>query len=214
MATTVTTATPTSQPVSQAEVQKAQAQLHRMRRSLASWLKYRKMNDDVVAGTRPSTKWPQAVAVQYASQRNWDTEQKLADQLHALLSEVMPNAVLPDPDTKANPAAAPQLAQIAITGQPPAAVSSPQGQGATAPWLWPVVIVGGLLLAVTTAISSYADVAKSQEEYACIQAGACTDYGFWLKAAAVAGLGWFLWTQTGIKDTVKSFGRRSSAKGG
>jgi hypothetical protein len=204
--------TAVSQPVSTAEVQKAQAQLTRMRRSLATWLKHRKMNDDVVAGIRPSKKWPQAVAVQYASQRDWAIEQKLADQLHALLSEVMPNAALPDPNVSTNNAAAVQLAQIAISGQAPAAQAAPMAQGSTPPWLWPVAIVGGLLLAVTTAISSYADVAKSKEEYNCIQAGACTDYGFWLKAAAVAGLGWFLWTQTGLKDTVRGIGRREGSR--
>ena len=206
-------ATAMSQPVSAAEVQKANAQLHAMRRSLASWLKYRKWNDDVVAGTRPSKKWPRAVAAQYASQRDWSVEQKLADQLHALLSEVMPNAALPSPDVHTNPNAAPQLATIAITGQAP--LATPEAQGASPAWLWPVLIVGGLLLAVTTAIGSYADVAKTKEQYACIQAGACTDYGFWLKAGGVAALAWFLWTQTSIRETVRSIGhRRSHAQGG
>jgi hypothetical protein len=109
---------------------------------------------------------------------------------------------------QSNPQAAVQLAQIAITGKAPTTTSSPTASGGTMPWLWPVVIVGGLLLAVTTAISSYADVAKTQEQYACIQAGACTDYGFWLKAGGIAMLGWFLWTQTSLKDTVRSLGKR------
>jgi hypothetical protein len=182
-----------------------------MRHSLKSWLKYRQWNDDVVAGTRP-TRQPRAIAVRIAQQRDWATEQNLADHLHALLSEVMPDAALPEPDVKANPSAAVQLAQIAISGKAPPTTAGPQAQGSTPPWLWPVLIVGGLLLAVTTAIGSMADVAKTKEEYACIQAGACTDYGFWLKAGGIAALGWFLWTQTSLKDTIKSWGR--ARKGG
>jgi hypothetical protein len=200
-----TSSTSMSAPVSQQEVAKAQAYLNKMRRSLAAWLKYRRMSDEVAAGAR-QTKKPLAVARQIVSQRDWNTEQKLADQLHVLLSEVMPDAALPDPSVKANPNAAVQLAQIAIGGT--SAASSPTATGSTPPWLWPVVIVGALLLAVTTAISSYADVAKSHEQYACIQAGACTDYGFWLKAGGIAMLGWFLWTQTSLPETVRAFGKR------
>lgn len=205
----------TMAPVSTLEVQKATAELRKMRGALAQWLKYRRMNDEVTQGVR-ATKKPRALAVQIiAQQRDLATEQKLADQLHTLLSEVMPDAALPAPSVQANPLAAVQLAQIAITGQPPPTTSTPTATGSTQPWLWPVLIVGGLLLAVTTAISSYADVAKSQEQYACIQAGACTDYGFWLKAAAVVGLGWFLWTQTSLPQTVRgAFGPGHGKKGG
>jgi hypothetical protein len=202
---------PTSAPVSKEEVMKAQAHLNRMRRSLVAWLKYRRWNDDIATGKRQTTK-PRALALQIVKQqRDWATEQKLADQLHVLLSEVMPDAPLPEPDVTANPNAAVILAQIAITGRLPATVASPEPTGANPAWLWPVLIVGGLLLAVTTAIGSIADVAKSKEEYACIQAGACTDYGFWLKIGGVAMIGWLLWTQTSLKDTI---GRLGTAKGG
>ena len=196
----------TSAPVSPQEVAKAQAHLRRMRQSLVKWLRYRSMNDQVMAGTRKTSK-PRALAMQIVAQnRNAATEQNLADQLHTLLSEVMPNAALPNPSLASNPNAAVQLAQIAITGQPPSSVASPEATGATPGWLWPVLIVGGLLLAVTSAISTYADVAATQEQYACIQAGACTDYGFWLKVGGIAMLGWFLWTQTSIKDSFKALG--------
>ncbi len=191
-------------PISTLEVQKAQSQLHQMRHSLGRWLKYRQILDEVAAGTRQTSK-PQALAMQIAqSSRDWATEQKLANQLHVLLSEVMPDATIPEPDVTANPQAAVQLAQIAISGKPPVTAAAPIAQGgASPPWLWPVLIVGGLLLAVTTAISSMADVAKSKEEYACIQAGACTDYGFWLKVGGAALVGWFLWTQVGVGAKVK-----------
>lgn len=67
-----------------------------------------------------------------------------------------------------------------------------------------MLIVGGLLIAVTTAIKTAADVAKDSEEKACIQAGACTDYGFWLKAGGVTALVWFAWRELGVGDVVKS----------
>lgn len=190
--------------ISSSEVQKAQAQLHHMRRSLQHWLKYRQILDEVAAGARQTSK-PQALAMQIAkTSRDWAVEQKLADQLHVLLSEVMPDSALPAPDVTANPNAAVTLAQIAISGKPPVAAAAPVStSGVSPPWLWPVLIVGGLLLAVTTAISSMADVAKSKEEYACIQAGACTDYGFWLKVGGAAIVGWFLWTQVGVGAKVK-----------
>jgi len=188
-------ATSMAAPISPQDVAKAQAHLRRMRSSLSSWLKYRAMNDQVVAGARATTK-PRAIAMQViqrqAAQRAV-TERNLADQLHTLLSEVMPNTSLPDP---AQPGAAVPLAQIAITGRVPSAMSSPEATGAAEAWLWPAIIVGGLLLAVTTAVRSMADVAATQEQYACVQAGGCTDYSLWLKAAGVVVLGWFLWTQT------------------
>jgi len=189
-----------SMAVSPQEVAKAQAHLRRMRSSLAKWLRYRAMNDQVMAGTRPTAK-PRALAVQIIAQnRSAATEQHLADQLHTLLSEVMPNAALPDSNLASNPNAAVQLAQIAITGQAPAA--SPQATGSTEAWLWPVLIVGGLLLAITTAINSYADVAATQEQYACVQAGGCNDYSLWLKVGAAVIAGWFLWTQTDLKHSL------------
>ncbi len=57
---------------------------------------------------------------------------------------------------------------------------------------------------VTTAIKTAADVAKDSEEKACIMAGACTDYGFWLKAGGVTALAWFAWRELGLGDTIKS----------
>jgi hypothetical protein len=66
-----------------------------------------------------------------------------------------------------------------------------------------VLIVGGLLLAVTTAVKTAADVAKEREHYACIQAGACTDYGFWLKWAGIGTLAYFAWNDMGVGDMVK-----------
>lgn len=183
--------------VSKDAVSKAKIELDRMKRSLASWLKYRKLNDAVAAGSAP-TKKPLAYAQTVIAQsRDWGAEQKLAKQLHVLLAESFPGAQLPDPDVQKNPEAAVQLALMAING-PGTATSSPVTQDG---WMWPVLIVGGLLLAVTTVVRTLADVQKEREHNACIQAGACTDYGFWLKAGGVAALVWVAW-QMGLKERV------------
>lgn len=185
--------------VSTGDVANAKVELQRMKRSLAGWLKYRRLNDAVSAGVVPTKKSRAYAREVVAQSRDWNAEQRLAKQLHVLLSESFPNASLPDPDVAKNPQAAVQLATIAIRG-PGAEMASPEPQGMA--WLWPVLIVGGLLLAVTTAIKTAADVAKDKEHTACIQAGACTDYGFWLKAGGVAALGFVAW-QMGLGERVK-----------
>jgi hypothetical protein len=193
--------------VSKNDVSHARVELDRMKRSLQSWLKYRKLNDAVAAGQAP-TKKPLSYARLVVSQsRDWDAEQRLAKQLHVLLAESFPDAQLPDPNVTVNPQVAVQLAQIAINGPGPT-LNSPQAQGFV--WMWPVLIVGGLLLAVTTAIKTAADVSKEKERIACIQAGACTDYGFWLKAGGIAALAWVAW-QMGVGEKIK---RAVKGKGG
>lgn len=184
--------------VSRSDVQRAKVELDRMRGSLKAWLKFRTLNDAVVAGTAP-TKKPRAFAREVIAQsRDWDAEAKLAKQLYVLLSETMPGVQLPEPNVVVNPQAAVQLAQIALNGPPS---SSPQAQGA---WYtsWPIMIVGGLLLAITVTVSSIANVAKDREEKACIQAGACTDSGFWLKIGGVSMLVYIAW-QMGLGERVK-----------
>lgn len=195
--------------IAKSQVQTAAQELHSMRRSLSSWLKFRLRNDKVLAGTAP-TKKPLSYAQRViASSRDLSIEQDLATKLHVLLTEVMPGASLPNPDVRDNPNAAVQLANIALVG------ASPQAQAkqaelsgfftspASHPWLWPVLIVGGLLLAITTAIKTAADVAKDKEEKACIEAGACTDFGFFLKAGGVAMLGFVAW-QAGLGTIIKN----------
>ena len=174
-----------SQLVTQNKVAKAGAELASMRRSLVSWLRFRAVNDQV--GVRPANRAAH--------------DQDLADKLHALLSELLPNAALPNPNVRQNPSAAVQLAQIAVTGEQAVMQANPSAMGA---WYtsWPVLIVGGLLLAVTTAIKTAADVAKDSEEKACIKAGACTDYGFWLKAGGIAALAWVAWNN-GARELVR-----------
>jgi hypothetical protein len=187
----------TSAVVSTNDVKQAKLELDRMKRSLKGWLKYRTLNDAVMAGTAP-TKKPRTYATTVIAQsRDVVAEQRLATQLAVLLAESFPDATLPDSSVATNPQAAVQLAQIAINGP---GASSPQAQGYV--WLWPVLIVGGLLLAVTTAIKSAADVAQQKEQDACIEAGACTDYGFWLKAGGIAALAWVAW-EMGVGEKIK-----------
>lgn len=201
--------------ISTTDVQKAAAELNAMKRALKAWLKFRGINDQLLSGTIGTLKLrkPLTYAQHVVSQfRDLAVEQDLANKLFALLSELMPDVTLPSPDLTKNPDGALQLAQVAITGQlPPVYQALPTnvlagsmgGVTATHPWLWPVLIVGGLLLAITTAIKTAADVAKDQEEKACIEAGACTDYGFWLKAGGIVMLSWFAWRELGLGDLVK-----------
>jgi len=192
------------------EVQQAAAELARMRAALTSWLRYRTLNDRVLAGTaavRKPLTYAQRVV---ASARDMQTEQDLANKLHALLEVVMPGQDLPNADLRSNPAGAVQLAQVAIMGGTQVAGPVATGGLFTAghPWLWPVLIVGGLLITVTTAIKTAADVAKDREEKACIEAGACTDYGFWLKAGGVAVLAFLAWHHMGGREAVHSLTKK------
>lgn len=196
--------------ITHSEVQKAAAELAKMRGSLASWLKYRTINDRVLAGTHTPKK-PLGYAQRViASARDQSLEQDLADKLHALLSALMQGQQIPDADVRANPNAAVQLAQVALTGH---AVSSPVATGGvgavvSSPWFWPAIIVAGVLFTITSAIQTAADVAKDREEKACIMAGACTDYGFWLKTGGLLAIGWFAWRELGLGDLAKDFIRK------
>lgn len=193
--------------ISTKDVARAKAELAGMKSSLLGWLKYRATNDAILAGTG-TTRKPMAYAqTVIGNRRDMGAEQKLATQLHVLLSEVAPGLTLPDPDVSSNPNAAVQLAAIAIKGGQP---SGPAAVAGLQPWVLPVVVASALLIGVTTAIQSAADVAKDKERIACIEAGACTDYGFWLKAASVAGIAWLVWKEFGVGAVVKSH----IAKGG
>src|SRR5262249_15060318 len=130
------------------------------------------------------------------------TEAELAQQLYQLLSEVFDPQSLPNPDLTQNPTAAVDLAQIAIAGALPSEAASPAAQGA-AWWGWPTgIVVGAIAIVAMTAIQSSADDAKNQEQIACIEAGKCTDSGFWLKVGAIAVAGWIVWDKMGLGERV------------
>lgn len=190
-------------------VRRAKVELERMQGSLRKWLKYRALVDQVAAGQAQTSK-PVAYAAYVASTAQAQrSEQRLASQLSILLAQVYPEMTLPNADLAGNPLAAVQLAQIAL-GQPAPTISSPTSTAGMAPWVLPVIIASALLIGITTAIKSAADVQMQAEHDACIEAGACTDYGMWMKWAAVVGLAWFAWEKMGVGARVKS----SIAKGG
>jgi len=178
----------TTAPITTATVRKAKAALLVMRASLGRWLNYRLTNDQ------------NGVSSTLASQRAI-TEQRLATKLYSLLAEIFDPTTLPDPNLADNPDAAVQLAQIAISGQLPSEQTQPAAQGMS--WLWPVVaIVGIVAFVIITQINDDADLAAQQEHDACIQSGACTDYGFWLKVGAVGVIAWLAWDKFGLREFV------------
>lgn len=188
-----------STAITTADVGKARAALLGLRGSLTKWLKYRQMNDDIASGKLPSSKLPQNVAAQVAvGMRNAQRELALAQQLHALLTDLMPDTQLPAAEDSG---AAVSLAKVAVLGASAATTTSaPATTGSVS--AWPILIVGGLLLGVTGKIRSDAEVAAEHEHRACIRAGGCADYSFLWKVAGGALLGWVAWTRLGLGDAV------------
>jgi hypothetical protein len=183
-----------------ASFEQAKRQIRKMRSSLLGWIKFRKMNDEVARGLRKAKLPPHVAAKLLHSERDYRAEQALANKLYHLLSEMFDPASLPRPDIAKDPDAAVRLAKIAIAGQLPGeAPQKPVDLGIV--WLWPVLIVGGLVYVLSSTISNLADVAKEKERLKyCRDTNACTDYGFWLKAAGVVVIGWVVWDKMGLKD--------------
>ena len=198
-------------PVTSAQAQRGKLELAKMRRSLASWLKFRLLNDQVALGKpvpppllkRPGAIRPSPAAMrQCLSAQRGEDEQALATQLYQLLAEVFDPKSLPEPNLANNPSAAVELARIAIAGKLPGEGIAPQEVGAI--WMWPLVIVIGVIgFVIMTSIRSSADVAKERERIECIKAGACTDSGFFLKLGAVAVIAWLVWDKLGVGERVK-----------
>jgi hypothetical protein len=174
-------------PMTAAEKAKVEARLNKMKGSLKDWLKFRKRMDDAAMGKRKAKVPASVLAKTLPLKRDWKLEQRLAVQMHALLSELMDASQLPNPDVTKDPNAAVKLAEIVVAGTPYGIPQGPQAQG-----IFPLLVLGGIgavALIFMQKISSDADVAKEKERIECIKAGACTDSGFWTKMAAVAVLG-------------------------
>jgi hypothetical protein len=195
-------------PVTAAEKSRAEVELAKMRRSLRGWLKYRNLNNAVVAG-RAKAKVPPGLAKKMIeSGRDWGLEQRLGKQLYVLLSEVFDAQQLPDPR---DPDAAVKLAEIAIAGRLPMESTTPGPEAQGLIWLWPAVVVVGLVLfTVVFKIRSDASLAEEKEKIECVKMGACTDYGFWLKLGGVALIGWLAWDKFGLRELAT----RSRSKAG
>lgn len=183
----------------------ARAALDSMKRSLEGWLKYRRILDEYVAGKRPAPAFgrapgvkplPPAVVKATLFKERFATEQDLAETLFALLVEMgCPKASLPAPSVQADPDVAVKLATLAINGGCPE-----QGLGV----IWFVAVpIGALVLIISQYLKSKADVARDKARLDCIKVGACTDYGFWLKIASVAVLGWLAWDKMGLREASK-----------
>lgn len=188
---------------------RAVAALRQMRRGLRGWLKYRRRMDDYVRGEveapllfrRAKPLPPAAVAATLRRDRLAE-ETDLAETLHALLVETGCDAsALPRPDVAADPDAAVKLAEVAIRGVCPEEVSSAQAQGIA--WFVLAIPLGAAVLVLSQVISSKADVAMEKERLRCVQSGACTDAGFWLKWGAILVGGWVAWDKLGLREVVR-----------
>jgi hypothetical protein len=201
-------------PITSSQARAGKAELLKMRRSLVAWLRFRAMNDKIATGDaamlatpllrKPGAVPPPAAVMALRLRRDrYAYESELAAQLYQLLSEVHDSSKLPAPDIEKNPAAAVQLAQIAISGVLPGETVAPQAQGFV--WMWPaVVVIGVIAFVIMTAIKSSADAAAERERLECIKAGKCTDSGFWLKVGAIAVTAWVAYDKFGIgKGLVK-----------
>ncbi len=199
-------------PITSAQALRAKAELQKMRSSLAAWLKYRRINDEIASGKpvptpllkRPGARRsPVAVFMLELHSQRASHEAVLAGQLYQLLAEVFDGDSLPEPNLAKNPNAAVELAQIAISGKLPGETAAPDAQGFV--WLWPlVIVVGAIALVIMTAVRTNADAAMERERLECVKQGACTDSGFWIKLGAVAVVGWIVWDKMGVGKRVMS----------
>lgn len=173
---------------------KASESIKGMQKSLKRWLGYRNAMN-AAAGKMP------AEAVAKLRRDRLATEQALANHLHGLLTECgASGSAIPTADVSADPDAAAKLAEIAILGKAPDGSTMPQATG----FFWLLAIpVAGVVLIVSQWIKGKADLAMEQERRRCIESGACTDEGFWLKWGAIAVLGWLAWDKFGIREAVR-----------
>jgi hypothetical protein len=182
----------------------AKRALKRMKRSLKGYLKVRKKLTDLMSGKRKG-KIPASLA---RSIIDLDPvgEQKLANDIYILLSEVHDPATLPLP----SPDSVVALATIAISGEVGQAAEKPVAQG-----FLPILILAGagvILLSITSFISNRADVQKKKLEIECQQAGECsTTSETIVKFGAIAFVAWFAWEKMGVKNKFGK-GRKAPAR--
>lgn len=183
----------------------AKREVEKMKSSLRSWLAYRERLDAAADGSTPGKFPPETVRAIVAAYRDSSVELNMARELHALLSQVVDPSTLPSPTSED---AAVKFARLVVNGSLESSVPTPQAQG-----IWPLVILAGaIVLTLVVAVRSWADVAKEREHYACIRAGACTDYGAWLKWGVIFGVGYVVWTQTDLKNQISGiFGKAGRA---
>lgn len=163
---------------------KAASELQKMKASLGRWLSYRARTD---ANTPPAKK----AALRFSRLKD---EQRLAQNLAKLLTE----AGFQNLPTDAG--AAPGLAEMVLRDE----VGSPQSQG-----FWMLLIpVAGAVFLISYWIRSQADLAAEKERIRCIESGACTDSGFWMKVGGISLLAYLAWDKFGGKEAVGKFKRK------
>lgn len=192
--------------VDEAATQKqAERSLKQMQRGLKKWLKVRKRMNEYAAGkvkAKRMVSLPSPVVAATLRQERFADEQDLAETLYALLTECGADpAALPEPNVAKDQNAAAKLALIAIQGKTPSEVKSHSAQGIA--WFVLAIPIGGIVLVLSQAIKSKADLAAQKEENRCIESGACTDSGFWLKVASVSVIAWILWDKVGLKEAAQ-----------
>jgi hypothetical protein len=200
-----------------ADQRQAEIALKQMQGGLKRWLYYRKRMDDYVAGKikppvlfRRAKPLPPAVVGATLRRDRLASEQDLAETLYALLTECgADGSSLPAPNVANDPDAAVKLAKIAIAGKTPSEATSAQAQGIL--WFVLAIPVAGVVLVISQYIKSKADVEKEKEHMRCIESGACTDSGFWLKVGAVAVVGWLAWDKFGLREAVERGKRKLKA---
>ena len=189
---------------------KADAQLRSMKSKLTRWLKVRKHMDKYAAGLvppatlrKPGTKPvpPQVVAASLKPER-YEGEQDLANAVYNLLVETgVSPAAIPSPDVKKHPDAAVHVVEFALQGKAPSEVNGPQAQGVV--WFVLAIPIAGIVFFLSHMVSKKAEVEMEKERLRCIEAGACTDSGFWLKIASMGVIGWFAWEKVGVGKKVQ-----------
>lgn len=192
----------------------AEVALKQMQGGLKGWLYYRKRMDDYVAGKvkppalfRRAKPLPPAVVGATLRRDRYASEQDLAETLYALLTECGADpGTLPAPNVQADPDAAAKLAQIVIAGKTPSEVPSAQAQGIV--WFVLLIPVAGVVLVISQYIKSKAETEQEKERLRCVQAGACTDSGFWLKVGAISVVGWLAWDKFGLREAVEKGKRK------
>lgn len=194
---------------SEDEQRQAKKALEQMQGSLKSWLRTRKHMDEYVAGKvkapalfRRAKPLPPAVVATTLRTDRYADEQELAEVLYALLVECgMDSSALPIPDVAKDPNVAVKLATVAIKGKVSSSTNAPAAQGIV--WFVLAIPIAGVVLVVSQWIKSKADVIKEKEKIRCIESGACTDEGFWLKIGSIGLVSWLAWDKLGLREAVR-----------
>ena len=185
--------------------QAAKVELKRMKGSLKGYLAIRKKLTDLMSGARKGK--ISAEQARATIDLDPEGEQKLAEDIYNLLSEVHDPATLPLP----SPDTVVALSKIAITGELGQAADKPVAQG-----FIPILILAGagvLLLTLTSFISNRAEVQKEKLRIECQKAGECSTTSETVVKIAVVGLiGWFAWEKMGLKQKFGGTARRAPAR--